>query len=126
MSLNIFEEFGNSGKRLCFEIIFQYTGSIELYNLQCVCKYMKNQVPILRKMHLCLSEPININYIFQSVIIALLKNNIHMFDKICLKYGLFIKKLNYVYPNDTLFYLTKNIRKNNDMLKILQINDIRN
>jgi len=112
--------------KLCFNNIFQYLGSLELYNMQFVCKTFKSQIINIRNMHMSLTIPKNPQLIFTNALLAILKNDYHTFDKICLKYRDHIRDKFYIHDTDTLFNIVKNIKKNSSMLKILHINEIRN
>ena len=121
-----FLEIIEDSNKLCFDTIFQYVGSLELYNMQFVCTTFKSEIINIRNMHLSLIPPKNPRIIFQNAISAILKNDLHKLDSLCLKYKKYIRDKTYVYETDNLFYIVKNIKKNSNMLKILHINDIRN
>ena len=121
-----FLEIIEDSNKLCFDTIFQYVGSLELYNMQFVCTTFKSEIINIRNMHLSLIPPKNPRIIFQNAISAILKNDLHKLDSLCLKYKKYIGDKTYVYETDNLFYIVKNIKKNSNMLKILHINDIRN
>ena len=72
--------------KLCFDTIFQYVGSLELYNMQFVCTTFKSEIINIRNMHLSLIPPKNPRIIFQNAISAILKNDLHKLDSLCLKY----------------------------------------
>jgi len=121
-----FLEIIEDSNKLCFDNIFQYLGSLELYNMQFVCKTFKSQIINIRNMHMSLTIPKNPQLIFTNALLAILKNDYHTFDKICLKYRDHIRDKFYIHDTDTLFNIVKNIKKNSSMLKILHINEIRN
>ena len=125
-NLLTFLEIIVDSNKLCFDNIFQYVGSLELYNMQFVCTTFKSQIINIRNMHLSLIPPKNPRITFQNAISAILKNDLHKLDSICLKYKKYIEDKTYFYDTENIFYIVKNIKKNGNMLKILHINDIRN